>query len=55
MELLKKINQPSDGGGMGILDALKDITDKLRAEFDDKLNDLIKKVNKIDQDFKDGD
>jgi hypothetical protein len=51
MELLKKLNQPSGGDGVGILDALTDITDKLRAEFDDKLNNLIKKVNKIDQDF----
>ena len=51
MELLKKLNQPSGGEGVGILDALTDITDKLRAEFNDKLNDLTKKIYKIDQDF----
>ena len=51
MELLKKLNQPSGGDGVGILDALTDITDKLRAEFDNKLNELMKKVQKIDKDF----
>jgi hypothetical protein len=51
LELLKKLNQPSGGDGVGILDALTDITDKLRAEFDNKLNELMKKVQKIDKDF----
>jgi len=36
---------------VGILDALTDITDKLRAEFDNKLNELMKKVQKNDKNF----
>ncbi len=45
------MNQPSGGDGVGILDALTDITDKLRGEFNDKLDDLMKKINKIDKDI----
>lgn len=55
MELLKKMSQPTGGDGVGILDALTDITDKLRADFDHKLNELIKRVNKVDQHISDGD
>ncbi len=51
MELLKKMSQPSGDGGIGILDALNEITERLRAEFDDKINDLLKKINKINIDF----
>ena len=51
MELLKKMSQPSGDGGIGILDALNEMTDRIRAEFDDKINDLLKKINKIKIDF----
>ncbi len=36
---------------MGILDALNEMTDRLRTEFDEKINDLLKKINKINIDF----
>ena len=42
IEMLKKLHAPSGDGdnGAGVLDALKDIEEKLRAEFDKKLSDL---------------
>ena len=42
IDLLKKMNRPagSEDTGPDLLDALQDIQDKLRAEFDQKLNDL---------------
>lgn len=39
-------------GGQGLLGALNDITDKMRKEFDDKLdemrNDLLKKIEALE-------
>ena len=37
IELLKQLGAPKDDSGAGLLDMLKDMTDKLRAEFDQKL------------------
>jgi hypothetical protein len=41
---LKKINQPAGDNSAGIIDMLKDITDKLRSEFNQKLDNLLKKI-----------
>lgn len=41
IEFLKKLGAPSGGdGGAGLLDALNDMTEKLRKEFNDKLDNL---------------
>ena len=39
IEMLKKLHAPSGGddSGTGVLDALNDLAEKLRAEFDKKL------------------
>ena len=55
MELLKKMGAPSGGGGDGLLDVLNDITDKLRKELMDKLDDLSKRIEEVDKDSKDRD
>jgi chromosome segregation ATPase len=56
IELLKKMNAPSDGsGGEGLLDVLNDITDKMRKEFQDKLDDLAKRIEEVDTDSKERD
>jgi len=40
IDFLKKLGAPSGGdGGAGLLDALNDMTEKLRKEFDGKLQD----------------
>lgn len=51
IELIKKMNRPAgkeDSGGPDLLDALQDIKDELRKEFDEKLNalrdELMKKI-----------
>ena len=49
IELLKKLHRPAgDDNGPDLLDALSDIQDKLRGEFDQKLedlkNDLLKRI-----------
>ena len=50
IELIKKMNRPSgnDNSGPDLLDALQDIKDELRKEFDEKLNalrdELMKKI-----------
>ena len=56
IELLKKMNAPSNGdGGQGLLDVLNDITDKMRKEFQDKLDDLSKRIEQVDKESKDRD
>ena len=54
MELLKKMGAPSNsgdgqsqGGGAGIIDALNDITSKMNKDFDQKIDDLLKKIEKL--------
>ena len=54
IELLKKMGAPKgDDGGAGLLDALNEITDKLRKEFMDRLdemwNDLTKRIDALEQ------
>ena len=54
IELLKKMGAPKgDEGGAGLLDALNEITDKLRKEFMDRLdemwNDLTKRIDALEQ------
>lgn len=40
IDFLKKLGAPSGGdGGAGLLDALNDMTEKLRQEFNDKLQE----------------
>ena len=48
IELLKKMGAPKgdDGAGAGLLDALNEITDKLRKEFMDRLDALTDDFNK---------
>ena len=56
LELVKKMNAPSGGDkGEGLLDVLNDITDKMRKEFQDKLDDLAKRIEQVDQDSKERD
>lgn len=42
IDLLKKMNRPAGDGdsGAGLLDTLQEMMDKLRSEFDEKLNSL---------------
>ena len=51
IELLKKMGAPKgdDGAGAGLLDALNDITDRLRKEFMDKLDDLTKRLEALEE------
>ena len=51
IELLKKMGAPKgdDGQGAGLLDALNDITDRLRKEFMDKLDDLTKRLEALEE------
>ena len=55
IELLKKMGAPKgdEGSGAGLLDALNEITDKLRKEFMDRLdemwNDLTKRIDALEQ------
>lgn len=61
LELLKKMGGGTGGGdgGSGILDALNDITDKMRKEFDEKLdelrNDLLKRIEEVEKESRDKD
>jgi ABC-type transporter Mla subunit MlaD len=54
---LKSLNRPSgDGdGGQGLLDALQDIQDKLRNEFNEKLDNLLKRLESLEQESRDKD
>ena len=48
IELLKKMRAPEGGNaGEGLLDVLNDITDKMRKEFQDKLDDLAKRIEQV--------
>jgi len=40
LDLLKKMNRPAGDDGAGLLDTLNEITDKIRKEFDEKLDAL---------------
>ena len=56
LELLKKMNAPSGGDkGEGLLDVLNEITDKLRKEFQDKLDDLSKRIEQVNKESVDRD
>ena len=46
---------PKGDGGDGLLDVLNDITDKLRKEMMDKLDDLSKRIEEVDKDSKERD
>ena len=50
VELLKKMGAPKGDGdaGAGLLDALNDITDKLRKDLMDKLDDLTKRLEALE-------
>lgn len=54
---MKSLNRPSgDGdGGQGLLDALQDIQDKLRNEFNEKLDNLLKRLESLEQESRDKD
>ena len=55
IELIKKMNRPKDDGdgGPDLLDALQDIQEKLRKEFDEKLDalrdELMKKIEELEK------
>lgn len=50
VDLLKKMGAPKgDGGGAGLLDTLEEMTNKLRQEFQDKLDNLEEKIKKVDE------
>ena len=57
IELLKKMGRPTgdEGAGAGLLDALNEITDKLRKEFMDRLDDLTKRLEALEQSTKEVD
>ena len=50
--MLKKMNRPAGDDGSGLLDALNDITDKMRKEFDGKLDalrdELLKRIEALE-------
>jgi uncharacterized protein YhaN len=52
LDLLKKMNRPAGDDGSGLLDALNDITDKMRKEFDGKLDalrdELLKRIEALE-------
>jgi len=54
LELLKKMGAPSGDGdsGAGLLDALNDITDKLRKDLMDKLDDLTARLEALEVETK---
>ena len=55
------MNRPAgdNSGGPDLLDALGDIQDKLRSEFDQKLedlkNDLLKRIEEVEKESRDTD
>lgn len=58
IDLIKKMKSPSGGdGGAGLLDALQEIQDKLRKEFDEKLealkNELMARIIALEEKDKD--
>ena len=54
IELLKKMGAPTGDGdsGAGLLDALNDITDKLRKDLMDKIDDLTARVEALETETK---
>ena len=54
VELLKKMGAPSGDGdsGAGLLDALNEITDKLRKDLMDKIGDLTKRLEALEVETK---
>lgn len=54
IELLKKMGAPKGDGdsGAGLLDALNDITDKLRKDLMDKIDDLTKRLEALEVETK---
>jgi len=54
IELLKKMGAPKGDGdsGAGLLDALNDITDKLRKDLMDKLDDLTARLEALEVETK---
>ena len=60
LELLKQMGGSGGGdGGQGLLGALNDITDKMRKEFDGKLdelrNDLLKRIEALEAESREKD
>ena len=54
VELLKKMGAPKGDGdsGAGLLDALNEITDKLRKDLMDKIGDLTKRLEALEVETK---
>lgn len=59
LELLKKMNRPAGDDGADLLDALNEITDKIRKEFDEKLDalrdELLKRIEALEQESREKD
>lgn len=49
IDLLKKMGAPKGDGGAGLLDTLEEITGKMRAEFQEKLDNLEGMIKKVDE------
>ena len=49
VDLLKKMGAPKGDGGAGLLDTLEEITDKMRKEFQEKIDNLEAKIKKVDE------
>lgn len=59
IELLKGLHSPAgDDGSTGLLDALQDMQNKLRSEFDDKLlsvQDVLKRLMALEEESREKD
>lgn len=55
MDLLKSMSAPAGDDGKGLLDALQDIQDKLRKEFNEKLDNLLKRLESLEVESRDKD
>lgn len=58
VDMLKALGAPKGEGGnpgAGLLDTLNDITDKMRKEFDDKMDNLLKRIEALEKESRDKD
>ena len=54
--MLKKLGAPSGGdNNVGIIDLLNDISVKLRKEFDERLDGILKRITTAEENTKKGD
>ena len=51
IEVLKQMSAPKDDEGPGILDALNNVSDNLRKEFDGKTNGFLLMLDKLEDQF----